>query len=141
MDLQDRVAKGELPCFPPELCLQVDGASDNKASVMFMFMEWLVRTRVFTSVVVSFLMVGHTHNDTDQQFVPLKYELRKSVIKSLSDYLAAIKTAYKTHQKLSGMCKPYMTSPSGLRWILLRNLQALPAALLMQRGPISSHLS
>ena len=99
VDLQDRVAKGELPCFPPELCLQVDGASDNKASVVFMFMEWLVRTRVFTSVVVSFLMVGHTHNDADQQFVPLTYELRKSVIKSLSDYLAAIKTAYKDPPK------------------------------------------
>lgn len=99
VDLQDRVAKEELPCFPPELCLQVDGASDNKAAVMFMFMEWLVRTRVFTSVVVSFLMVGHTHNDADQQFVPLTYELRKRVIKSLSDYLAAIKAAYKDPPK------------------------------------------
>ena len=62
-------------------------------------MEWLVRTRVFTSVVVSFLMVGHTHNDADQQFVALTYELRKRVIKSLSDYLAAIKAAYKDPPK------------------------------------------
>jgi len=99
VDLQERVASGDLPRFPPELCLQVDGASDNKASVVFMFMEWLVRTRVFTSVVVSFLMVGHTHNDADQQFVPLTFELRKRIIKSLDGYLAAIKSAYKDPPK------------------------------------------
>ena len=103
-DLQRRVqlAEGDpnkLPCFPHELTVQVDGASDNKAAVVFMFMEWLVRTRVFTSIVVSFLMVGHTHNDADQQFVPLTYELRKTIIKSLEQYLATIKTAYKEAPK------------------------------------------
>jgi len=99
VDLQRRVASGELPSFPPELNLQVDGASDNKAAVVFMFMEWLVRTRVFTSVVVSFMMVGHTHNDADQQFVPLTFELRKRIIKDLEEYLAAIRVAYKDPPK------------------------------------------
>ena len=58
--------------------------------------------------MVSFLMVGHTHNDADQQFVPLTYELRKSVIKSLSDYLAVgNRTGYMpaAGNRLSNRCR------------------------------------
>ena len=41
LDLQRRVQLPEgdpnkLPCFPHELTIQVDGASDNKATVMFL---------------------------------------------------------------------------------------------------------
>ena len=85
----------KLPCFPHELTIQVDGASDNKATVMFLYLEWLVRTKIFGSCVISFLLVGHTHNDADQDFVPLTFELRRRMIKNLDDYLDACRTAYK----------------------------------------------
>ena len=99
LDLQRRstlpIEQNGLPRLPSELTIQVDGASDNKSQVVFMYAEWLVRMRVFASVVISFLLVGHTHNDADQDFGPLTFTLRKRFIKQLPDYLEACRTAYK----------------------------------------------
>ena len=42
------------------------------------------------------LMVGHTHEDIDQAFRIIAEELkRRRVIKTIPDYLDAIKTAWK----------------------------------------------
>ena len=57
--------------------LQVDGAPDNKCRAMFMYAEYLVRLGLFDVVMISFLIVGHTHNIVDQQFVALTFELRR----------------------------------------------------------------
>ena len=50
---------------------------------------------MFQVVTVAFLPVGHTHADYDQAFVPMTYELRKSTVSCLTDFLAAIYAAYK----------------------------------------------
>ena len=63
--------------WPKVLFVQVDGASDNKSKPFFRYLMWLVKKDVFETVVCSFLLVGHTHADYDQQFVPITYELRK----------------------------------------------------------------
>ena len=63
--------------WPKMLFVQVDGASDNKSKHFFRYLMWLVKKNVFETVVCSFLLVGHTHADYDQQFVPITYELRK----------------------------------------------------------------
>jgi hypothetical protein len=44
---------------------------------MFMYGEYLVRSGLFDVVIFSFLIVGHTHNKVDQQFVAITFELRK----------------------------------------------------------------
>lgn len=47
-------------------------------------------------VELSMLMVGHTHEDIDQAFRIIAEELkRRRVIKTIPDYLDAIKTAWK----------------------------------------------
>ena len=79
---------------PDELLLQIDGASDNRALVFFMFCELLIRLGMFDSVKVTFLIVGHTHNDIDQKFAPITKALRTETITSVHDLIAAYWAAY-----------------------------------------------
>lgn len=84
--------------WPAELYVQVDGASDNRCSVFFMFMELLIRKRVFKCIYVSFLMVGHTHNDADQKFVAITKQLRRDNVHTIHDLLKIYKAAYKNDE-------------------------------------------
>jgi hypothetical protein len=63
--------------WPSEFYFQIDGAADNKNRAMFMYGEYLVRSGLFDVVIFSFLIVGHTHNKVDQQFVAITFELRR----------------------------------------------------------------
>jgi len=79
---------------PDELFIQVDGASDNRALVVFMFCELLIRMGMFDTIKMSFLIVGHTHNDIDQKFAPITKALRAETIKSVDDLIKAYWAAY-----------------------------------------------
>jgi hypothetical protein len=53
--------------LPKTLYLQMDNCSrENKNTAMFAYLSWLVERGVFDRVEVSFLPVGHTHNECDQ---------------------------------------------------------------------------
>jgi hypothetical protein len=55
--------------LPPTLHVQLDNcANDNKCRYVFCFWSLLVAKGIFKEVFVSFLMVGHTHNDIDASF-------------------------------------------------------------------------
>ena len=55
--------------LPATLFVQVDNCSrENKNKYFMAFMEMLVARGIFQSVYVSFLPVGHTHEDIDQAF-------------------------------------------------------------------------
>ena len=91
-----------LPCkypnaeYPSNFYIHVDGVSDNKCRLIFMYGECLIRMiSMFDVVIVSFLIVGHTHNKMDQKFVPITFELRKGVVKCIDDLLAIYQKAYK----------------------------------------------
>jgi hypothetical protein len=58
----------DLSPLPPILYLQLDNATDNKNKAMLAMCETLVREGVFEKIKVSFLLVGHTHEDIDQYF-------------------------------------------------------------------------
>ena len=52
--------------LPPKLYLQLDNTTRQcKSRFMIGFLAWLVQNNVFDKVVVSFLPVGHTHEDID----------------------------------------------------------------------------
>ena len=50
------------------LYIQTDNAGDNKSKYMFAFLMMLVKEGVTKTVVLSMLLVGHTHIDIDQIF-------------------------------------------------------------------------
>ena len=59
------------------LYLQMDGASgENKNKYVLMFCACLVQLGVFKKVKISFLPVGHTHEDIDQMFSRFSIALR-----------------------------------------------------------------
>jgi hypothetical protein len=54
---------------PSVLHLQFDNCShENKNKYMLAYCHWLVFNQVFRSITISFLLVGHTHEDIDQMF-------------------------------------------------------------------------
>lgn len=79
---------------PTELYIQVDGAADNKCRAVFMYAEYLIRADIFDVVIISFLIVGHTHNSADRKFVPITFELRKGCVKKMQDLIDIYWKAY-----------------------------------------------
>lgn len=63
--------------LPSKLCLQMDNcARENKNQYVLAYLSWLVQRQVFQEVELSFLPVGHTHEDIDQLFSRLAVYLR-----------------------------------------------------------------
>ena len=65
--------------LPPVLYLQMDNCGrENKNRFVFAFCALLVELGVFRKIKVSFLMVGHTHEDVDQMFSRFSNYLRRT---------------------------------------------------------------
>ena len=76
--------------FPPTLYIQCDSAGDNKNYTIAGFAEYLVRATTFHKVKVSFLPVGHTHEDIDAVFGRLSrrlHSLKGSTVNTWADCL------------------------------------------------------
>ena len=52
--------------LPPILYVQADSAGDNKSQWLVCWLAWLVHAGYVQEVYLSFLVVGHTHEDVDQ---------------------------------------------------------------------------
>ena len=64
--------------WPEHLHVQLDNTSkDNKNHTVFGFLAWLVEEGHFAKAIVSFLPVGHTHEDIDALFGVVVRYLRK----------------------------------------------------------------
>ena len=64
--------------LPPKMYLQLDNTSKQcKSRYLFSYLGLLVQYGVFDRIVVSFLTVGHTHEDIDQIFSRFAVGLRK----------------------------------------------------------------
>eukprot|EP00058_Branchiostoma_floridae_P005491 XP_002590979.1 hypothetical protein BRAFLDRAFT_69470 [Branchiostoma floridae] len=63
--------------LPPILFIQADNCyRENKNKYMLAFLDMLVHMRIFREIQLSFLMVGHTHEDIDQMFSRVADKLR-----------------------------------------------------------------
>ena len=79
--------------LPPVLNVQMDNATgDNKNRYVFAFWSLLVAKKIFREVYVSFMLVGHTHDDIDALFGRWSMQLKKenfptipSLMKSFMD--------------------------------------------------------
>jgi hypothetical protein len=87
-----RVA-ADLP-LPSVLYLQLDNVSSNKSKVLFLYCSWLVMTGVFEKVKVGFLMVGHTHENTDQLFSRIAKLLKRANCHTMADLERLVRRAF-----------------------------------------------
>ncbi|XP_066267510.1 uncharacterized protein [Branchiostoma lanceolatum] len=63
--------------LPPILYIQADNCyRENKNKFMLAFLDMLVHMKIFREVQLSFLIVGHTHEDIDQMFSRIADKLR-----------------------------------------------------------------
>ena len=102
----------ETTALPKHMHLQMDNcARENKNRFVLAFMSMLVQLnifetvqRLFSSIVIplkvelSFLPVGHTHNDIDQMFSKMSQHLAKNTVKHLDELCRAWNAAYSTKE-------------------------------------------
>ena len=73
IEIEDK--KGRLPS---KLYLQMDNCvRENKNKFVIGYLSWLVQRGVFQEIQLSFLPVGHTHEDIDQMFSRIAVRLRQ----------------------------------------------------------------
>ena len=87
--------KGKLP---PILYLQMDNGPDQKSKQFLAFLAYLVESGVFHKIKVSYLIVGHTHEDIDQYFSCISRYIRKTLkqLLSVNCLVDALQTCFKT---------------------------------------------
>ena len=77
--------------LPPTLRIQADNCTrENKNIYMFALCASLVGLGFFQEVELSFLIVGHTHEDIDQRFSCISNTLKRSDVDSLKEMLNLI---------------------------------------------------
>ena len=78
--------------LPKVLYLQLDNCvRENKNTAVAVYLSWLVERGVFDAVFVSYLPVGHTHNECDQLASRLGVGVRWNECKTLDEFLAVLK--------------------------------------------------
>ena len=81
--------------LPPVLYLQFDNCfRENKNAYVVAFLTWLVERKVFKQIHLSFLPVGHTHNEADQCASCFSIGCRNNDVKCLEDLVKIIEKSY-----------------------------------------------
>ena len=84
------------PSRPSVLWLQLDNCyRENKNNFLFGFLAWLLAKKIFTEVMCSYLMVGHTHNNLDQVFSTASIYQDSHSIFSFTHLIQSLRLAYK----------------------------------------------
>jgi hypothetical protein len=78
--------------LPPYLHIQADNCGrENKNVYILALCGTLVALGIFKEIQLSFLLVGHTHEDIDQRFSTISAALKHQDIHSLKELLSTIK--------------------------------------------------
>ena len=99
--------------LPPVLYLHLDNCGrENKNRYVLALNHLLVEKGVFVKVKMSFLPVGHTHDDVDQFFSRINSVLTRRNIMTIQDLHAAVKESFLptptcTHLDNMGMFVPW----------------------------------
>ena len=80
---------------PDKIYIQIDGASDNTAYVVFAAIEHLVAAGLCSTIEVWRLPVGHTHEDIDGRFGVISMHIRDQSIETPQKFFAEAKLAFR----------------------------------------------
>lgn len=90
--------------LPDVLFVQVDNCTrENKNRYFFSYIECLVALEVFSEIQVSFLPVGHTHEDIDQSFSCTSKRLKTHSAVTLQDLIHELSCSYTPQPHVSHM--------------------------------------
>ena len=79
--------------LPDTIFLQIDGGAENISKTMIAMCELLVARGLTKKIVLSRLMVGHTHEDIDGRFAKIWTRIRNAYVLSMSQYNTNIEEA------------------------------------------------
>jgi hypothetical protein len=84
--------------LPQLLYLQLDNGPDNKSKQSLAFLAYLVEQKIFHCIKVSYLMVGHTHENIDSYFSCISRFIKrtKRTVLTVSEFLQALLDCFKT---------------------------------------------
>jgi hypothetical protein len=114
--LADKLARdGTLPSV---LFLQLDNTSKQcKSRYMIGWLGYLIQQGRFRSIVLSFLPVGHTHEDIDQVFSRLSVYLSCHDALNMEQLHKAIRQSYQTKQGNRAKCEFWDRCANFSEWI------------------------
>ncbi len=76
--------------LPDTLYLQLDGGPENIAGAVYAMCELLVAKGLTKHIVLTRLMVGHTHEDIDSKFAKIWGKIRRAYVLTHSAWKLAI---------------------------------------------------
>lgn len=84
--------------LPRTLYIQSDNGPDMKSKQFIAFCAYLVEKGVFEKVKLSYLIVGHTHEDIDQYFSCISRYIKKTLktILTVAEFVKALSSAFTT---------------------------------------------
>ena len=80
--------------MPSVLCVELDNCNTNKSKALMAYCVHLVKMRVFTRIEISFMLVGHTHENIDQIFSTYSVKLRTVKAFTLESLMQVAKDAF-----------------------------------------------
>jgi hypothetical protein len=113
--------------IPPTIFLQLDNTTkQNKGKYLVAFCELLVSLKVCKEIKISFLPVGHTHEDIDQFFSRLAILLRRTDALSLPHLAEIIPASYKTKEAQRPVVHIWESLGNISEWLKDQGVQAIP---------------
>ena len=81
--------------LPPVFYLQLDNCwRENKNTYLVSLLTWFIERKVFKKIYLSFLPVGHTHNEADQCASCFSIGCRNNEVRCLEDLIKILKKSY-----------------------------------------------
>ena len=90
--------------FPPKLFLQMDNCwRENKNRYVMGYLSLLVHRKVFKEIEISFLPVGHTHEDIDQLFGTIASTLKSRSAVTLKRFHKLVESSTQNQPKITAI--------------------------------------
>jgi hypothetical protein len=104
--------------LPKKLYLQLDNCvRENKNRAVMAYLCWLVQRRIFKEIHVSFLPVGHTHEDIDQVWSRTSIQMKGHNVCCEEELFALIQDSFH-HYGHKARCGSLETVANVKEWIL-----------------------
>ena len=100
--------------LPRTLYIQADNASDNKCWTVLLFLAMLVQHNYTADIYLSFLLVGHTHEDIDALFAVISRHFR-----SIPNHAAEGKTPASFQEEMAdSLMERFEATCQTMKWVL-----------------------